>query len=58
MTTDLGNLLVLFLSIALAFLVSRLIASYWRARQRERGERAERDGESRQVRRARERRGK
>jgi hypothetical protein len=58
MTMDLGNLLVLVLSVGLAFLIARWIASRWRTRHREQSERAERDGESRQVRRARERRGK
>jgi type II secretory pathway pseudopilin PulG len=58
MTMDIVNLLVLILGIALAFVVSRWIASRWRARDAERSERAERDGETRQVRRARERRGK
>jgi hypothetical protein len=58
MTNEFGNLLVLALSVGLAFLVSRWIASRWRARDRQRSEQAERDGESRQVRRARVRRGR
>ena len=58
MTMELGNLLVLALSVGLAFLLSRLIASRWRARGRKRADQAAREGESRQVRRARERRGK
>jgi HAMP domain-containing protein len=52
MTIDPGNLLVLLLSIGLAFLIARLIASRWKARRLQRSERAARDGESRQVRRA------
>jgi hypothetical protein len=56
MITDPGNLLLLLLSVGLAFLVSRWIASRWRTRHRKRSESAERAGESRQARRARERR--
>jgi hypothetical protein len=52
------SLLVLLLSVGVAFFVSRWVASRWRARDRDRAETAEREGESRQVRRARERRGK
>jgi hypothetical protein len=58
MTMDLVNLLVLALSVGVAFLVARLIASRWRARHRKQAEEVERGGESRQVRRARERRDK
>ena len=58
MTLDLVNLLVLALGVGLAFFLSRLIASRLRARSRKRSEQASREGESRQVRRARERRGK
>jgi hypothetical protein len=58
MTMDLVNLLVLALSVGGAFLVARLIASRWRARHRKQSEQVERGSESRQVRRARERRDK
>jgi hypothetical protein len=58
MNIDAVNIVVLLLGLGLAFLVSRFLASRWRARDRDRSNQAERDGESRQVRRARERRGK
>ncbi|HEY1228565.1 MAG TPA: hypothetical protein VGF26_14710, partial [Ramlibacter sp.] len=58
MTPDLGNLLVLVLSVAVAFLLARWIAARLRTRKRKRTEQAEREGESRQVRRARQRRGR
>ena len=48
---------VLALSVGLAFLLSRL-AVRWRARRQKRSGQAARGDESRQVRRARERRGK
>lgn len=57
MTMDPANLLVLALSVGLAFLLSRL-AVRWRARRQKRSGQAARGDESRQVRRARERRGK
>jgi len=52
------SLVVLLLSVGAAFFVSRWIATRWRHRDRKRSEEARRDGESRQVRRARERRDK
>jgi hypothetical protein len=52
------NLLVLLLSVGAAFFVSRWIAARWRARDQTKSDKAGRDGETRQVRRARERRGK
>ena len=56
--TDPVNVVVLLLSVGAAFFVSRLIASRWRDRRRDETQKAARDAESRQVRRARERRGK
>jgi hypothetical protein len=54
---DLGSLLVLLVSVGAAFLISRWIATRWKARRRDQSESAARDRESRQVRRARDRRG-
>jgi hypothetical protein len=55
MTIDPANLLLLLLSVGVAFFISRFIATRWRARRRDHADNAARDGESRQVRRARER---
>jgi hypothetical protein len=55
MFSDITNLLVLLVSVAAAFFVSRWFASRWRARHRDESARAAREAESRQVRRARER---
>jgi hypothetical protein len=56
MNTDPLNLLVLLLSVGVTFVISRFVASRWRSRRRDRAEQARRDAETRQVRRARERR--
>lgn len=56
MPTDPASLLVLLVSVGLAFLLSRLVATRWRSRRKDQAEQAAREGESRQVRRARERR--
>ena len=55
MPTDFASTFVLVFSCALTFIVARLLSRKWRARRREREEAARRAGESRQVRRARER---
>ena len=52
------SLLVLLASVGVAFFVSRWLATRWRERDRKQSEKTERAGETRQVRRARERRGK
>ncbi len=54
---DLPSLLVLVFTCALTFGLARFLSRKWRAKRREREERDRRVGESRQVRRARERRG-
>jgi hypothetical protein len=58
MPTDPSSWLVLFLSIGITFFVSRALSAGWRQRRRDRAEKDARAGESRQARRARERRGK
>jgi hypothetical protein len=58
MSPDIANVLVLLVSVGLAFLASRWIASRWKARRRAQTQQVGREGETRQVRRARERRGK
>jgi hypothetical protein len=58
MPTDFTSILLLVLTSAVTFTVARLLSRRFRARRRERDEAARRAGESRQVRRARERRGK
>jgi hypothetical protein len=57
MPADLPSLLVLVFTCAVTFGLARFLSRKWRARRREREESASRVGESRQVRRARERRG-
>ena len=57
MPADLPSLLVLVLTCAVTFGLSRFLSRKWRAKRREREQRESRVGESRQVRRARERRG-
>jgi uncharacterized membrane protein YdjX (TVP38/TMEM64 family) len=56
MFNDFTGTLVLVFTCALTFLAARLLSRRWRARRREREEAQRRAGESRQVRRARERR--
>jgi hypothetical protein len=58
MPTDFASTLVLVFSCALTFVVARLLSRKWRARRREKQEAQRRASESRQVRRARERRTK
>lgn len=55
MFNDFGTTLLVLLSFAVTFTVARLLSRNFRARRREREETARRAGESRQVRRARER---
>lgn len=56
MPTDALSLFLLLGSSALTFLVARRLSARWRERRRRRSEEAARAAESRQVRRARERR--
>jgi hypothetical protein len=58
MPFDAGSWLVIILTAAVTFLVARLLSRNYRKRRREREDAAGRVGESRQVRRARERRDK
>jgi hypothetical protein len=55
MLTDFGSLLFVLLGFGLTFVAARILGARWRARRRERSENAARASESRQVRRARER---
>ena len=55
MPTDLVSLLVLLATSAVTFTAARLIGRKWRSRRRQKEQVAARAGESRQVRRARER---
>ena len=55
MPNDLVSLFVLVATSAITFLLARVIGRKWRAKRREKEEAAKRAGESRQVRRARER---
>jgi hypothetical protein len=57
MPADPISWLVLLASVGLTFFVSRKLSARWRSRRRERDDKQARAGESRQVRRARERRG-
>jgi uncharacterized membrane protein YdjX (TVP38/TMEM64 family) len=50
-----GTLLVILAGFALAFILARVFGSRWRSRRRDRAEQEARAGESRQARRARER---
>jgi type II secretory pathway pseudopilin PulG len=56
MSSESGSLLVVLLGFVLAFVSARILGARWRARRRERAQQAARAGETRQVRRARERR--
>jgi hypothetical protein len=58
MPSDLASLLLLVFTSAVTFTVARILSRNWRRKRRERDEAARRAGESRQVRRARERRAK
>ena len=55
--SDLASSLVILAAFALTFLVSRMLSRHFRAKRRKRDDETQRAGESRQVRRARERRG-
>ena len=55
MPTDLLSLFVLVASCAITFMLARVLGRKWRAKRREKEEAERRAGESRQVRRARER---
>jgi hypothetical protein len=57
MPTDFASILLLVVTSAITFTVARLLSRNWRRKRREKEEAARRVGESRQVRRARERRG-
>lgn len=56
MPSDFLGTLVLVLSCAVTFILARTLSRKWREKRREREEAQRRAGESRQVRRARERR--
>lgn len=56
MPTDFASVLLLVVSSAITFTVARILSRNWRRKRREKEEAARRTGESRQVRRARERR--
>jgi uncharacterized membrane protein YdjX (TVP38/TMEM64 family) len=58
MPSDFAATLLIVLSSALTFIVARVLSRKWRERRRQREEAARRAGETRQVRRARERRAK
>lgn len=58
MPTDFGTTFLILLSFAVTFLVARLLSRNFRAKRKTKEEAARRANESRQVRRARERRGK
>ena len=58
MPTDFASMLLLVVTSAITFTVARLLSRNWRKKRREREEAEKRANESRQVRRARERRGK
>lgn len=55
MPTDFASMLLLVVTSVITFTVARLLSRNWRKKRREREEAARRAGESRQVRRARER---
>jgi uncharacterized membrane protein YdjX (TVP38/TMEM64 family) len=58
MPTDFASILLLVVTSAITFTLARILSRNWRRKRREKEEAARREGESRQVRRARERRGK
>ena len=55
MPSDFGSLLFIALSFIVTFAVARVLGKRWRERRRNNEDQAARAGESRQVRRARER---
>ena len=56
MPTDFLSLLILFFTCAVTFTLARVLGRKWREKRRDKEEAQRRAGESRQVRRARERR--
>ena len=56
MPTDFLSLLILFCTCAVTFTLARVLGRKWREKRRDKEEAQRRAGESRQVRRARERR--
>lgn len=56
MPTDFASTFLLVFSCALTFIVARIVSRKWREKRRRKEEAERRAGESRQVRRARERR--
>jgi uncharacterized membrane protein YdjX (TVP38/TMEM64 family) len=58
MPSDFTSILLLVLTSAVTFTVARLLSRNWRRKRQQRDEAARRATETRQVRRARERRGK
>jgi uncharacterized membrane protein YdjX (TVP38/TMEM64 family) len=58
MPSDFASVLLLVVTSAITFTVARYLSRNWRRKRREKEENARREGESRQVRRARERRTK
>ena len=58
MPSDFASILLLVVTSAVTFTIARLLSRNWRRRRREKEEQARRPNESRQVRRARERRGR
>lgn len=58
MPTDFASILLLVVTSAITFTVARLLSRNWRKKRREKEEAQRRLNESRQVRRARERRQK
>ena len=58
MPSDFASILLLVVTSAVTFTIARLLSCNWRRRRREKEEQARRANESRQVRRARERRGR
>ena len=58
MPSEFASTLVLIFTSALTFLVARLLSRKWREKRRQKEEAQRRAAESRQVRRARERRAK
>jgi hypothetical protein len=56
MPSDPGSLLLVLFSFVVTFVAARILGRRWRARRREDAVKAARANESRQVRRARERR--
>jgi uncharacterized membrane protein YdjX (TVP38/TMEM64 family) len=57
MPSDFASLLLLVVTSAITFTVARILSRKWRQKRRDKEEAARRATESRQVRRARERRG-